>query len=276
MAQLVSGCAVPPSPPGVVQAGPFRSSFTPGTPYHQLAAALSGLAPDAGVLNVPVDVGSLPVPVTRLSLDDRVLFDTGSDQPGGNADAVLNSIAASIRQHVPAAQVTIVGHTDAIGSDAYNMDLSRRRGLTVARLLAERGVPRDRVSVVAIGKRQPVASNATPEGRARNRRVEFLISPDLAANLRAVQTAPADPAYALASPAPVLRLDPWEAAAPTAQVAGRPLRGGAGARELPAGAAPAGLHRSANPAAPRPAPHYDVRSLAPEVQPNALGSEKQY
>jgi hypothetical protein len=96
-------------------------------------------------------------------------------------------IAENMKRDVPDAALTVLGHTDAIGSDAYNIDLSRRRAEAVMRALVARGVNPDQLSEVAIGKRQPIAPNDTAEGRALNRRVEFMISPALSANLAAVQ-----------------------------------------------------------------------------------------
>jgi outer membrane protein OmpA-like peptidoglycan-associated protein len=78
-------------------------------------------------------------------------------------------------------KVTLEGHADAIGDDAYNMDLSRRRATTVADELLAYGLRRDRLSVEAYGERRPVAPNTNPDGtdnpagRMRNRRVEAVI-----------------------------------------------------------------------------------------------------
>lgn len=77
--------------------------------------------------------------------------------------------------------ITLEGHADSIGSDAYNMELSRRRATVVADELIAHGVRRDRIAVEAYGERRPVAPNANadgtdnPAGRARNRRVEAVI-----------------------------------------------------------------------------------------------------
>lgn len=77
--------------------------------------------------------------------------------------------------------VTVEGHADSIGSDAYNTELSRRRATAVAEELVAHGVRRDRVAVEAHGERRPVAPNThsdgtdNPAGRARNRRVEAVI-----------------------------------------------------------------------------------------------------
>ena len=96
---------------------------------------------------------------------------------------------------VPDAALTVLGHTDAIGTDAYNIALSRRRAESVMAALAARGVNPAQLSEVAIGKRQPIAPNDTAAGRALNRRVEFLISPALSANLAAVQQYVASESY---------------------------------------------------------------------------------
>ena len=130
-------------------------------------------------------------PVVRIVFPEQVLFDFDRDTLWPDAAPVCDIVADSIRRDVPGVQVTIVGHTDAIGGDAYNLDLSRRRALNVMRALLARGVDPLALSTVAMGKRQPVASDATPEGRAANRRVEFLVSPTLQANLAVVRQQPA-------------------------------------------------------------------------------------
>ena len=71
-------------------------------------------------------------------------------------------------------EITIQGHTDSIGSNAYNFKLSRRRAESVKAKLLEFGLSEDRiVGIEAMGEEQPIATNATREGRAQNRRVEF-------------------------------------------------------------------------------------------------------
>ena len=71
-------------------------------------------------------------------------------------------------------EITIVGHTDSVGSNAYNFKLSRRRAESVKAKLLEFGLSEDRiVGIEAMGEEQPIATNATKEGRAQNRRVEF-------------------------------------------------------------------------------------------------------
>ena len=71
--------------------------------------------------------------------------------------------------------VTVSGHTDGKGTDAYNLELGRKRAEAVRELLIKFGAPAERLSVTSYGKSQPIADNDTEEGRAKNRRVEFQV-----------------------------------------------------------------------------------------------------
>lgn len=90
--------------------------------------------------------------------------------------ATLDKVAQSMIQY-PNSLIDVYGHTDSTGSDAYNMDLSKRRADSVARYLTMRGVSSARIRTQGMGESAPVASNDTPEGRALNRRVEIKITP---------------------------------------------------------------------------------------------------
>jgi outer membrane protein OmpA-like peptidoglycan-associated protein len=72
----------------------------------------------------------------------------------------------------------IEGHTDSVGSEDFNQQLSERRSDSVRDFLAEEGVPVSSMTAKGFGKTQPVASNDSPEGRQRNRRVELVVSGD--------------------------------------------------------------------------------------------------
>jgi OOP family OmpA-OmpF porin len=78
---------------------------------------------------------------------------------------------------IPEFTVEIAGHTDYIGSDEYNQDLSERRAKAVVNYLVKKGISRDRLKPIGYGKTKPVANNETDEGRALNRRVEFKVIP---------------------------------------------------------------------------------------------------
>ena len=89
----------------------------------------------------------------------------------------LQTVAASLLKY-PATSVEVIGHTDNTGAAAYNQDLSQRRAVSVASVLASNGVPSSRISSFGRGEDQPIASNLTDQGRAQNRRVEIIVRPN--------------------------------------------------------------------------------------------------
>ena len=113
----------------------------------------------------------------KLVMPENVTFATGSAVLSDNAQFALNTAAQTLVQY-PDTTLTINGHTDNTGSDAVNNPLSQHRAQTVAYYLQSRGVAASRLAVYGYGSHMPVASNATAEGRAQNRRVEILINPD--------------------------------------------------------------------------------------------------
>jgi hypothetical protein len=88
---------------------------------------------------------------------------------------VLDQVAKLVLEHSELKKIRVEGHTDNVGSAHYNKDLSERRAASVVRYLAGKGIPRERLTPAGFGFEQPVASNATALGRAKNRRVEFRI-----------------------------------------------------------------------------------------------------
>jgi outer membrane protein OmpA-like peptidoglycan-associated protein len=82
---------------------------------------------------------------------------------------------ADVMIQYPDTRITVEGHTDNSGKEAYNMKLSKQRAESVRDLLVENGVDASRVSVMPFGETSPIASNDTPEGRQQNRRVEIKI-----------------------------------------------------------------------------------------------------
>lgn len=112
-----------------------------------------------------------------IALDASVLFDTGAANLKAEARSTLDEAAARVNKFGNA-PVTISGHTDSQGSDASNLTLSEKRANAVRDyFVAKAGVAPSRLTVKGFGKTQPVADNGTEAGRARNRRVEVLITP---------------------------------------------------------------------------------------------------
>ncbi|WP_411172351.1 OmpA family protein [Pseudomonas saxonica] len=86
----------------------------------------------------------------------------------------INNVADFMKQY-PSTTTTVAGYTDSVGTDAYNLKLSQRRADAVRTALVNQGVASNRVDAVGHGKANPVATNATAEGRALNRRVEATV-----------------------------------------------------------------------------------------------------
>ena len=89
---------------------------------------------------------------------------------------VINAVSHTLNAY-PATYVDVVGHADAVGSDAYNQRLSERRASSVAAALVDRRALPERLYVEGRGESEPIASNATVQGRAENRRVEIILRP---------------------------------------------------------------------------------------------------
>ncbi|MGB7280777.1 MAG: OmpA family protein [Candidatus Acidiferrum sp.] len=113
-----------------------------------------------------------------------VLFDTGSSTLKPGAREKLAKISGILLAH-PGLNLQIEGHTDSVGTDEFNQQLSERRADTVRDFLAEQGVPASTITARGFGKTQPVATNDTPEGRQRNRRVELVLNGDSIGNATA-------------------------------------------------------------------------------------------
>jgi outer membrane protein OmpA-like peptidoglycan-associated protein len=171
----------------------------------------------------------------RIRLDAALLFDTAKwDLKPAAAQAIKN--LSQVIAAYPAALIRVVGFTDAVGGDDYNLDLSRSRATSVKDALVALNPPAGvTFETEGLGKAKPVASNDTPAGRALNRRVEVFIKPQAAAAIDAtalpgVQTLPKAPAPApapVAAPpvqatAPPVQAIPPVKAAPPAQAAPQP------------------------------------------------------
>lgn len=101
-------------------------------------------------------------------------YDDASIQP--QFRPTLDDVAKVLAEY-PKTYIDVYGHTDSDGSDAYNQTLSERRATSVADYLTARGVQSARIATRGYGETQPIASNATAEGKAQNRRVEIKLSP---------------------------------------------------------------------------------------------------
>ena len=113
----------------------------------------------------------------RVILPESVTFRTGSSVVEPAFRPALRALSDSLRRH-PDTLVRVVGHTDNVGGTAYNAKLSQDRALAVARELIANGTDARRIVVSGRGFSEPVASNASAAGRAENRRVEIVLTPN--------------------------------------------------------------------------------------------------
>jgi outer membrane protein OmpA-like peptidoglycan-associated protein len=112
-----------------------------------------------------------------VTMRDKILFDIDSATLKPAAVASLDKLA-SILVKYPKTTITVAGYTDNTGRPDYNFKLSERRANSVKFALVDRAVTAARIATMGFGPENPVASNATPDGRAENRRVELHIVPD--------------------------------------------------------------------------------------------------
>lgn len=119
---------------------------------------------------------NVPVPVSHVRYNSTVFFAFNKSVLEGNAESAIQDFANTVIKDNAFRSILVVGHTDAKGSDAYNIDLSMNRATAVAGRLSSAGVRDNFIHRLPMGKQQPVSTNSTEPGRSRNRRVEFFIS----------------------------------------------------------------------------------------------------
>jgi len=123
------------------------------------------------------------LPGVDVSTQDRNLvitlggniFATGKDTLSQTGRMRVSDIAGALVEQKR--DITLRGHTDASGNDEKNMDLSRRRAESVEKFMISRGVSATSIKVEGMGSTQPIADNGTANGRAKNRRIEFIVGP---------------------------------------------------------------------------------------------------
>ena len=105
---------------------------------------------------------------------DNLVFEFNKDIIKPESYPFLDEIVNVLRE-APDWNLKIEGHTDNVGSDSYNLDLSTRRANSVKKYIEEKGIKPDRITAEGFGESKPIADNSTKEGRDKNRRVEFKI-----------------------------------------------------------------------------------------------------
>jgi OOP family OmpA-OmpF porin len=137
------------------------------TAYMQ---AMGELSSSTGVTQAPATPQAAPV----ASRQFQVYFDFDHSDLTADAKRIVEQAAAAAKQQ-PGTKIELVGRADLVGTDAYNLRLSERRGKTVADALAAAGVPRDSITVRAVGDREPPVSTPPGVREARNRVVDITL-----------------------------------------------------------------------------------------------------
>jgi peptidoglycan-binding protein ArfA len=155
---VINAREVPPPPPADGAAAPPP----PGKPVNRETA---GAPP-------PQLTGKLEADLNKLMDGKTIRFSPNTDVLMPDGRRILDDMA-KILNATPAVPLEISGHTDSDGDAQRNVSLSRRRAAAVKRYLVNRGVANGRLSSTGFGAAKPVAPNDSPEGKARNRRIEF-------------------------------------------------------------------------------------------------------
>ncbi len=191
---MVGGCApqpappvaAPPPPPPAPPAAQAPGPFTDKELADELAKQGVGVPKDAPTTppkpgeDLPTEIRQTPRGVVVTFRNVLFAFDSADLTPQARREIERMAYVLNHPQAI-GRRITLEGHTDSIGTEAYNLDLSRRRAASVAQELVARGVVRDRLTVEGIGKLRPVSPNTTPDGkdnpagRALNRRVEAVV-----------------------------------------------------------------------------------------------------
>lgn len=121
-------------------------------------------------------VEKLPNDVVRITMTSQTAFDTNSTAIKPGFYSTLDKLADVVVRY-DKTTLTVVGHTDNVGSDKYNQDLSQRRALSVAQYFESKRVNPVRLATAGKGEAEPVAANTSESGRQLNRRVEIYVEP---------------------------------------------------------------------------------------------------
>lgn len=130
-----------------------------------------GVAPDG----CPKKYVNVVVTQTKIEIKQTIFFEFNKATIKSVSFALLNEVAQALKDN-PTIKVEIQGHTDSVGNDNFNLKLSQKRAESVRTYLIKQGIASDRMTAKGYGENVPIADNRTADGRAQNRRVEFVIT----------------------------------------------------------------------------------------------------
>jgi len=157
-----------------------NANWTPATAAPGCDGAIAAPAPAAAApaaspapaAAAPAPAAPAPAVATKVTYAADAFFDFDKSVLKPEGKAKLDDLVSKVKG-INLEVIIAVGHTDSVGSDAYNQKLSVRRSEAVKAYLVSKGIEKNRVYTEGKGEKQPVADNKTAEGRAKNRRVEI-------------------------------------------------------------------------------------------------------
>jgi outer membrane protein OmpA-like peptidoglycan-associated protein len=162
--------------------GSYRIKL-PEKKSYKLSLRAAGFLSDMKRIDVPenwlkdtynLNIDLIKVKVGKKVVLNNILFETGKSILNASSYAELDRLLNIMKENAEM-KIEISGHTDKTGSETVNLKLSEDRAKAVVEYLVQKGVVRTRMEFKGFGSMQPVTDNATPQGRAKNRRVEFKI-----------------------------------------------------------------------------------------------------
>ena len=152
-------------------------TFGYGSPDFRGLLEVSYIKPRVVDLPPPPPPPPPPVVITerKLHITEKIHFEFDKARIRPISFHILDAVVDVLKRHPEIQKVQVEGHTDAVGSDEYNMRLSQRRAESVVAYLVAHGISKDRLVAKGMGETKPIDTNDTPLGRARNRRTEFMI-----------------------------------------------------------------------------------------------------
>lgn len=147
---------------------------------HKISSVLTGYSNDDIMIEQRSD-GKL-----YITMSQDLLFQTGSDRLDSKGRDIISQIAVAIKSE-SGFSILVEGHTDSDGSSARNWDLSVQRAVAVVKVLEANGVMSQRITAAGRGQFMPLLPNTSPENKARNRRTEIILEPNLIEIMRFLQ-----------------------------------------------------------------------------------------
>lgn len=167
-----------PNEAGIIQSDPTQQGCPPDADRDGIVDSLDACPGVAGEAYTDPKLRGCPrarLEQGAIAINEPVQFAAGSARLLPESDGLLKTIAQLLIQHPEIENLVVEGHTDSSGNARTNLKLSRDRAAAVVKWLVANGISAKRVASRGFGSTTPVAPNDTPEGRARNRRVEFRV-----------------------------------------------------------------------------------------------------